>query len=319
MMSKTGKATVIALAVDCNAACRQPRTGSGVDHSPQPQRDTGQQLPIRRGLVREDAMSGQSGVTSPEERHIARAGVAELRRDGLELRTAHRLTRRRDTPAASTRSPAMKSGWSAINVPGSSAPARWSLAGTDPRGRGNRPRTATRPAPTASPASRRPAARSGRSARISTRAPHNRRALILQRTGRTWRVSAAPTVATYERLKAVDATGPADAWAVGWGTATSKRAAYRSCCAGTAPAGLRCTAGLRPSTMLPGSTREHPATLGGRVVLERRRTPAVCRPVRRDHGVVARRPSRGVVSSPTSSRCPRPPSSRSAGPMVPRW
>jgi hypothetical protein len=43
----------------------------------------------------------------------------------------------------------------------------------------------------------------------------NRLKLILQRTGGGWHVSAAPTVATYERLTAVDATGPADAWAVG--------------------------------------------------------------------------------------------------------
>ena len=43
----------------------------------------------------------------------------------------------------------------------------------------------------------------------------NRRKLILQRTGSSWRVSAAPIVAAYERLAAVDATGAADAWAVG--------------------------------------------------------------------------------------------------------
>jgi hypothetical protein len=43
----------------------------------------------------------------------------------------------------------------------------------------------------------------------------NRRKLILQRVGGSWRVSAAPRVATYEHLAAVDATGPADAWAVG--------------------------------------------------------------------------------------------------------
>jgi len=46
----------------------------------------------------------------------------------------------------------------------------------------------------------------------------NRRKLILQRTGGSWRVSAAPIVATYEHLAAVDATGPADAWAVGSAT-----------------------------------------------------------------------------------------------------
>ena len=46
----------------------------------------------------------------------------------------------------------------------------------------------------------------------------NRRKLILQRTGGGWRVSAAPIVATYEHLAAVDATGPADAWAVGSAT-----------------------------------------------------------------------------------------------------
>jgi hypothetical protein len=46
----------------------------------------------------------------------------------------------------------------------------------------------------------------------------NRRKLILQRTGGIWRLSAAPTVATYESLAAVDATGPADVWAVGSAT-----------------------------------------------------------------------------------------------------
>jgi hypothetical protein len=46
----------------------------------------------------------------------------------------------------------------------------------------------------------------------------NRRKLILQRAGGSWRVSAAPIVATYEHLAAVDATGPADAWAVGSAT-----------------------------------------------------------------------------------------------------
>jgi hypothetical protein len=46
----------------------------------------------------------------------------------------------------------------------------------------------------------------------------NRRKLILQRAGGTWRVSAAPIVATYESLAAVDATGPADVWAVGSAT-----------------------------------------------------------------------------------------------------
>jgi hypothetical protein len=46
----------------------------------------------------------------------------------------------------------------------------------------------------------------------------NRRKLILQRAAGTWRVSAAPIVATYETLAAVDATGPGDAWAVGSAT-----------------------------------------------------------------------------------------------------
>jgi hypothetical protein len=46
----------------------------------------------------------------------------------------------------------------------------------------------------------------------------NRRKLILQRTGGSWRVAAAPTVAAYEHLAAVDATGLADAWAVGSAT-----------------------------------------------------------------------------------------------------
>jgi hypothetical protein len=46
----------------------------------------------------------------------------------------------------------------------------------------------------------------------------NRRKLILQRAGGSWRVSAAPRVATYEHLAAVDATGLADAWAVGSAT-----------------------------------------------------------------------------------------------------
>jgi hypothetical protein len=43
----------------------------------------------------------------------------------------------------------------------------------------------------------------------------NRLKLILTRTGGSWHVSAAPRVATYESLAAVDATGSADAWAVG--------------------------------------------------------------------------------------------------------
>jgi len=43
----------------------------------------------------------------------------------------------------------------------------------------------------------------------------NRLKLILQRTGGGWQVSAAPTTATFESLAAVDATGSADAWAVG--------------------------------------------------------------------------------------------------------
>src|SRR3954452_7229556 len=46
----------------------------------------------------------------------------------------------------------------------------------------------------------------------------NRRKLILQRTGGSWHASAAPVVATYESLAAVDTTGPADAWAVGSAT-----------------------------------------------------------------------------------------------------
>jgi len=47
---------------------------------------------------------------------------------------------------------------------------------------------------------------------------YNRRALILQRTGGTWRVSSAPRVLGNVFLEGVDATGPSDAWAVGWGT-----------------------------------------------------------------------------------------------------
>jgi len=47
---------------------------------------------------------------------------------------------------------------------------------------------------------------------------YNHRALILQRTGGAWRVSAAPQVQGNEFLLAVDATGPTDAWAVGWGS-----------------------------------------------------------------------------------------------------
>jgi hypothetical protein len=46
----------------------------------------------------------------------------------------------------------------------------------------------------------------------------NRRKLILQRAAGGWHVSAAPTVARYESLAAVDATGTADVWAVGSAT-----------------------------------------------------------------------------------------------------
>jgi hypothetical protein len=47
---------------------------------------------------------------------------------------------------------------------------------------------------------------------------YNRRALILQRANGAWRVSPTPRVHGSEFLRAVDATGPADAWAVGWGS-----------------------------------------------------------------------------------------------------
>jgi hypothetical protein len=43
----------------------------------------------------------------------------------------------------------------------------------------------------------------------------NQRKLILQRTGGSWRVAAAPITATYETLAAIDATGSADVWVVG--------------------------------------------------------------------------------------------------------
>jgi hypothetical protein len=45
-----------------------------------------------------------------------------------------------------------------------------------------------------------------------------RRGLILQRTGGTWRLSPAPRVLAVEFLEGIDATGPTDAWAVGWGS-----------------------------------------------------------------------------------------------------
>jgi hypothetical protein len=50
---------------------------------------------------------------------------------------------------------------------------------------------------------------------VDPSSPMNRLKLIMQRAGGSWRVAAAPRVATYERLTAVDATGQADAWAVG--------------------------------------------------------------------------------------------------------
>jgi hypothetical protein len=42
--------------------------------------------------------------------------------------------------------------------------------------------------------------------------------LVLQRTGGTWRRSATPRVSATESFSAVDATGPANAWVVGYGT-----------------------------------------------------------------------------------------------------
>jgi len=46
----------------------------------------------------------------------------------------------------------------------------------------------------------------------------NRRALILQRAGGTWRLSPAPKLQATDFLTGVDATGATDAWAVGWST-----------------------------------------------------------------------------------------------------
>jgi hypothetical protein len=42
--------------------------------------------------------------------------------------------------------------------------------------------------------------------------------LILRRTGGGWQVLPSPTVTPEDHLEAVDATGPGDAWAVGWGS-----------------------------------------------------------------------------------------------------
>ena len=48
--------------------------------------------------------------------------------------------------------------------------------------------------------------------------------LILQRSGGSWHAVAAPRVATYESLAAVDATGAGDAWAVGSATSNIQSA-----------------------------------------------------------------------------------------------
>lgn len=53
---------------------------------------------------------------------------------------------------------------------------------------------------------------------IDTGSPYHRRALILQRSGGAWRVTPAPRISAFDNLEGVDATGPADAWAVGWST-----------------------------------------------------------------------------------------------------
>jgi hypothetical protein len=44
------------------------------------------------------------------------------------------------------------------------------------------------------------------------------RKLILRRAGGGWQVLGSPTFTPEDHLEAVDATGPADAWAVGWGS-----------------------------------------------------------------------------------------------------
>src|SRR5829696_7990277 len=77
----------------------------------------------------------------------------------------------------------------------------------------------------------------------------NRRKLILQRAGGSWRVSAAPTVAAYEHLAAADATGLADAWAVGSATSDIQSAPL-------APLALRWNGSRWVSMTLPatGST-----------------------------------------------------------------
>jgi hypothetical protein len=77
----------------------------------------------------------------------------------------------------------------------------------------------------------------------------NRRKLILQRAGGTWRVSAAPIVANYETLAAVDTIGPAAAWAVGSATSDIQSTPLR-------PLALRWNGTGWVSTTLPatGST-----------------------------------------------------------------
>jgi hypothetical protein len=75
----------------------------------------------------------------------------------------------------------------------------------------------------------------------------NRRKLILQRTGGAWRIAAAPVVARYESLAAVDATGSSDAWAVGSATTDIDSAPLR-------PLVLRWTGAAWTSMTLPAPT-----------------------------------------------------------------
>lgn len=74
----------------------------------------------------------------------------------------------------------------------------------------------------------------------------NRRKLILQRSDGGWRVATAPIVAAYEQLAAVDATGQADAWAVGSATSDIQNAPLL-------PLALRWTGTGWVSTTLPAA------------------------------------------------------------------
>ena len=279
------RVTVVALAVFAMLLGGNTAQGSDIepDRRRQPERGTGRQLPVRRGLLGRKNVWAVGAVYPPTGGNFR--GLA-LRYDGTAWRSVPRTglpgneglrgvdaVSATDVWAVGDRRAGISGYDTLVAHWNGTAWTRESTPNANPGGINNLYGVA---------------AAGGTVWAVGTyvdpNSSINRRKLILQRAGGSWRVSAAPTVATYERLAAVDATGSADAWAVGSASSdiqsaplvTARLALERH------QLGFDDAAGPGRHRVEPGWTRVRPATCGRS---GRPRTAdgdaAVCRALRR--------------------------------------